>query len=282
MQEELVQKLVAYFTTREDVSLAYLFGSMAGAETHAHSDVDVAIYFATANGELQYEDRDALWYNEEHEVRSTIEGITKKEVDLIVLNRAPAGIVFSAVRGVLLKNTDQKTANDLLARSMFDAIDFRHLAHEYYETFMRSASLNAIDRDRLQKVLSLFETESRDLLDLKKMNQLDYKNIRSKKRDLERAVENTANMVFDIARIILGSSKVQIPDTYRDLILNLRLVNGFDHVHAESLSKAAGMRNLLAHQYDDIRFVGIVSFIEHTEKAFEYLLEFTKEYLKNN
>jgi len=281
MENELASSLIEYFSKREDVSLAYFFGSASRGEVGALSDVDVAVYFKSPSGHLEYQS-DTAWYDAEGEILSDLEKMTKRKVDLVVLNRSSAKIVYSAVRGIELKNHDQLTASTLFGRSMFDAIDFRYLSNQYYETFARSQSLNPIDKDRLQRVVDLLEIELSDLIKLQETNQLEYSRDRAKKRNFDRTVENVCNMTFDITRIILGSNKIPAPDTYRDLVLKLSTVDNFNSQMAERLAVTSAVRNLLAHQYDDIRFNGLISFISKTKGALEYLLEFTRGYIKNN
>ena len=42
---EKVAQLKKYFETREDILMAFLFGSYAKGQTHSHSDIDIAVYF---------------------------------------------------------------------------------------------------------------------------------------------------------------------------------------------------------------------------------------------
>lgn len=282
MDAELVKKLREYFAKRDDVVLAYLFGSFSRGEEYALSDMDIALYFKSKSGKPEYENKDVWMWDEEGQISSDLQILTKRNIDLVVINRSSATIVFEALRGIELKNSDPFTQDELMSRSMFDAIDFRYTAQQYYETFERSHSLNALDRTKLNKVAQLFKDEIDYLKELKTMTQSEYTNDRAKKRALERAVENSANMLIDMIRILIASNHKPVPSTYEEIIRNAIVVEGFDEGHAEKLSKAAGMRNLLAHQYDDLRFSGIKAFIERTESSFDYLLEFVKEYLKKN
>ena len=70
------------------------------------------------------------------------------------------------------------------------------------------------------------------------------------------------NSSIDMAKIILASEKKQIPETYRSIIYNLGTVDGFDQTIATSLSSFSKMRNLLAHEYLDIRFAQIEKIIK--------------------
>ncbi len=101
-----IQNLKEYFAKREDVVLAFLFGSRAKGYVRVTSDWDIGVYFVPlSTRELELEtDRD---YPAEHEVWGDIEKIVGAEVDLVVLNRAPASITDIAMRGIPLVIKDQ-------------------------------------------------------------------------------------------------------------------------------------------------------------------------------
>jgi len=82
-----------------------------------------------------------------------------------------------------------------------------------------------------------------------------------------------------MAKIILASEKKQIPETYRLIIENLGTVQDFDQAVATSLSNFSRMRNILAHEYLDIRFAQIKKFTEQSEKSYKYLIDFVKKFI---
>ena len=72
------------------------------------------------------------------------------------------------------------------------------------------------------------------------------------------------------------------PETYKDTMKSLEVVKGeFDKKTAEKLSEFAGLRNIITHEYMDIRWRQIQEFIKTSKKSYEYLIEFVKKnYLK--
>ena len=68
--EDKIQQLRHYFTCRDDVVMAFLFGSRSkgAGYLHAHSDWDIGVYFQPLANRIEWEDakRD---YPAEHEVR---------------------------------------------------------------------------------------------------------------------------------------------------------------------------------------------------------------------
>ena len=57
-REQKIERLKDYFDKRNDVVLAFLFGSHAkGAPyVHEHSDWDIGVYFTPTTGRLEWED----------------------------------------------------------------------------------------------------------------------------------------------------------------------------------------------------------------------------------
>ena len=97
----------------------------------------------------------------------------------------------------------------------------------------------------------------------------------------KRWVENLINSLIDISKIILTIEKVTLPETYREIAFSLSLVNEFDKEGIEKLSGWVRLRNIIAHEYLDIRWDSIKKFIEQTQPLYCAFLEKIKEYLKN-
>lgn len=94
--EKLVKRLKKYFEARDDVSMAFLFGSAAKGRQHGESDVDIGVYIKSSgiSGEIEALTR----YDCEDEIWSDVEEIVGREVDLVVLNRARSSICDVIVR----------------------------------------------------------------------------------------------------------------------------------------------------------------------------------------
>jgi predicted nucleotidyltransferase len=92
----MLELLKDYFERRKDVAFAYLFGSAARGKVRKEGDIDIAIYF--------YPDKDIEWedfgktYKGENSISLGLERLLKKEVDLVVLNRAKAVLADEIVR----------------------------------------------------------------------------------------------------------------------------------------------------------------------------------------
>ena len=96
MGDRILGVLRKYFDQREDVAFAFLFGSSAQGKIRREGDIDVAVYFWPEKG-IEWENVRRR-YAGEHRIALDLEKLFKKEVDLIVLNRAKAILADEAIR----------------------------------------------------------------------------------------------------------------------------------------------------------------------------------------
>ncbi len=128
----LVSKLKKYFSTRNDVAFAFLYGSQAKANAIKLSDVDVAVYFyPKARHPIEYEEE--VFYDSEDEIWGELEKIVTREVELLVLNRAPAHIAATAIRGTPLVIHDRGFYIDFQEVITHVAEDFREFVIRDYK-----------------------------------------------------------------------------------------------------------------------------------------------------
>lgn len=127
----MLEKLREYFLKREDVTMAFLFGSWSKGSACEESDVDIAVYFRS--------DANGLWPEDEKEfpceaeIWADMEKILGKEADLLVLNRAFPTVADSAIRGVPIIIKDRNTYINFLVRIVSEAIDMREWVESYWE-----------------------------------------------------------------------------------------------------------------------------------------------------
>ena len=126
-----IKSLKRYFGKREDVLMAFLFGSGARNALTLDSDLDIAVYFTPKGRRVEFEDPDAH-YRQEHDLWLDLERILKREVELLVLNRAGATVSDSALRGVPIKIKDRGLYLDFILRVTREAEDFRNFIEEYW------------------------------------------------------------------------------------------------------------------------------------------------------
>ncbi len=129
----IVEKLGNYFEKRDDIVMAFLFGSWAKGHEGTESDIDIAVYFKPENNILEWESTDSQ-YESEREIWLDIERIVEKDVDLLVLNRAAATVADSALRGYPIIIKDRNLYMDFLLRITSEAIDFRQWVEGYWRS----------------------------------------------------------------------------------------------------------------------------------------------------
>ena len=250
------------------VALAFLFGSRANKNTRNVSDWDIGVYLKPDARREETETR--MW--------SELADIVNGDVDLIVLNEAPPLLAYRVITsGIPLKIEDRNLYLDFLLRSSYDADFFLNFSHDYYLIYQRSASLNEIDRARLEKIIIFLENELKDFDGFKKMGFEEYSTNVSRKREIERWVETIINGVLDISKIILASEKKILPDTYKKLISEISLVSGFGF--CTEMETWVELRNILAHEYLDILWNKISRFLKNAYPVLDKFLVQTKSYL---
>jgi uncharacterized protein YutE (UPF0331/DUF86 family)/predicted nucleotidyltransferase len=278
---EKLEKLKVFLETQENVLAGFLFGSYAKDITHRDSDIDIAIYFKPETNDTEYEEEKS--YKGEDELWSEIEKILEIKTDMVVLNRASSTLADSIIKdGKLLVMKDSKYF------SRFSSVI--NEAAEYYRDYMddfikikeRSNSLSITDKERLIKIVEFLEQEIKDFSKFRMVDQIKYQTDRDIKRSMERWVENIVNSSVDISKIILASEKKLIPNTYKSILENLIEVNGCDLEKAKVLGRFAKIRNILAHEYLDLRFNKIKEFIAESESCYTYLVSFAKDFIKKS
>lgn len=255
--------------------MAFLFGSHAKGQPISESDVDIAIYFVPKDREIEWEeDKD---YKEEDALWLDIEKIVGCNTDLVVLNRAPSGLASEILRTgtpIIIKDRNLYWRFFSLVGSA--AEDFREIIKDWWAIRERSRSLSQEDKMKLMRAADFLQNELAEIEKFLAIDQREYQNNNDTRRNLERWIENIVNSSIDIAKTLLASEKKQLPETYAELLRSLGLLNGFDEGIAQALGEFAKLRNLLAHEYLDIRFSKIKKFLEKAEDIYGHLLGFAK------
>jgi uncharacterized protein YutE (UPF0331/DUF86 family) len=136
-------------------------------------------------------------------------------------------------------------------------------------------------KERLVKHLNFLEEELKDYAQFKKITREEYFKDRDKRRNVERWIENIINSIVDVSKIILTFEGGIIPDTYRGIVSMISTVEGLEEVDAEKLSRWVRFRNIVAHEYLDIKWSSINKFINTTDSLYKDALKIFKKYLKS-
>lgn len=199
----------------------------------------------------------------------------------MVLNRAPSTVAFSVLQnGVPLAIKDRSLYWRFFLLISSTAEDFRAFARDFWESKQRSRSMSEIDRDRLVRILDFLESELADLPDFTGIDRNRYAQDAAFRRNVERWTENLINSAIDIARILLSSSRQRIPQTYRQALENLALLDGFDAAAAAGLGRFARLRNIPTHEYLDTRYEQIAAFTREAGPLFRSLMDYARTFLE--
>jgi len=133
--------------------------------------------------------------------------------------------------------------------------------------------LNTIQKTSIIKRIDFIETELKDLDEYRNLDFATYSKNRKVRRDVERIIENIVNAVIDIGKIILAGEEIALPDTYREIFIKLGDSGLIDARLAAGLSGLARLRNILAHQYLDIKWEMIKDFIAQGGKEVKLFLD---------
>ena len=133
---------------------------------------------------------------------------------------------------------------------------------------------------RLIRHVAFLESELQDFASFRSLLWEKYSKERSTRRDVERWVENIINSSIDISKIILLAENIPLPDTYKELVAAVSLVPGFDKERMKSISEWVRFRNIIAHEYLDIRWASIRKFIQESEPLYRTFLKDAKDYLE--
>ncbi|MFH1654785.1 MAG: nucleotidyltransferase domain-containing protein [Pseudomonadota bacterium] len=112
--DNIVKRLAEYFSLKDEIVMAFLFGSVSKARTHSESDMDIAVYFRR---ELSDAMESAIW--------ADVEKIAGINVDFVVLNRAFPFIADSALKGMPIVIKDRRVYLKFLLRTVSEAIDYQ-------------------------------------------------------------------------------------------------------------------------------------------------------------
>lgn len=117
--------------------------------------------------------------------------------------------------------------------------------------------------------LSFMETELADIKAYKQLDYSQYQQDRKSRRDVERMIENLINASLDIAKILLSGDDREVPATYRQVFIQLGEAGILDKDLALALAEIVRTRNVLAHQYLDIKWELVKDFLTTGVSAIE-------------
>jgi uncharacterized protein YutE (UPF0331/DUF86 family) len=141
--------------------------------------------------------------------------------------------------------------------------------------------LNQEFKQRMVRHLNFLEEELKDYEQFKRLTREEYLSDKDKRRNVERWIENIINSTVDISKVILTIEGMSIPDTYRGIVTTISTVEGLEGAEADKLSNWVRFRNIIAHEYLDIKWDSISRFINSAGLMYRNFLRTVKQYFKN-
>jgi len=275
MASKTIEALTQYFQKESSVVLAFLFGSRVKGSEREVSDWDIAVYFKPEEyleieTERQYPGENRIWSD-------LVDLLETDDVDFSVLNRARASLVYNVLRtGTSLVIKDRRLYLDLLCKVSYEAVEWWGFVADFWQISEKAKSLPPEERARVLEYLRFLENEFSEVERIKSFGWQDYIQDSFKRKIIERWVENLVMGALDIAKVILASEKREIPQTYKD---TLRIFGAIyvDLAFGEKFSEFASLRNILVHEYLDIKWRRIKNFIDQAEKLYPVFIKKIKE-----
>ncbi len=277
---EKIELLKMYFQKNKEVLMAFLFGSRAKGLEGKDSDWDIGVYFKPK----EYLELESIKeYKREKNLWSDLVNILETDnLDLVVLNRAKASVLYSALVNslpIIIKN--YKLYYDLLCKAGYEAFDWYQFVEEFYEISKKSKSLLPEAKTRIRERLNFLRRELIEIEEFKKLTFEKYRDELKEQRNVERWAENIVMATIDIAKIILASEKKEIPQGYRDTLKVFAVFYlNFNEKEADRFSEFAKLRNIIAHEYLDLKWTKIKKFIQSVQKIYPKLIKKVEGLLK--
>lgn len=117
---EIIEQIKTYFSSRSDICFAYLFGSFGTEYQNKFSDIDIAVYVNELKNKFEYRD---LEFRIEAELSQILRDI---KIDVRILNDAPIINVGKILtEGKLIFVRDQKFYDDYYELSLLKYLDYQ-------------------------------------------------------------------------------------------------------------------------------------------------------------
>lgn len=127
----VIEALQRVFADQPRIAYALVFGSVARQQTHAHSDVDVAIGAADGERFSAYDVGD---------LTSRLESACGRPVQIVLLDEAPPGLayrVFKEGQPILMR--DERAFRARLARAILEYLDYQPVEALFTRAVLRAA-----------------------------------------------------------------------------------------------------------------------------------------------
>lgn len=127
MINDIAELLKEYFRNKEEILLAFIFGSAVSSRLTKGSDVDVAVLFSKMPD-----------FSEVLKITTDISETIGREVDIVVLNNSSPVIRMQVLKnGKLIKSIDNASYNNFFVRTVKEYDDLKYVRKEAEENILR-------------------------------------------------------------------------------------------------------------------------------------------------
>ncbi len=134
-------------------------------------------------------------------------------------------------------------------------------------------------RTRLMQIIDFMQAEIKDLNTYKNLEYKQYKEDKNTRRLVDRMIENITNALIDIAKILIAEKDLEMPDSYAGIMDELGKICSLKEEEIKSLVQISKLRNILAHEYLDIKWEKINGFIRSHQKTVNIVIKKTSNVL---
>lgn len=139
-----------------------------------------------------------------------------------------------------------------------------------------------VNVSRIQKKLGELEIYVEGLLDKQGISRKEYLDDRDTQDIVERRFEKAIQASLDIVSHIVSSENFREPENYGDLFEILREREILSETISEQMVEMAGFRNVLAHEYSDIRNERVYAHLQNLDRFRDFASEVHNYVSKKN
>src|SRR3989339_810420 len=116
-----------------------------------------------------------------------------------------------------------------------------------------------------QRLIAIIDFAKGEIKDLQNYCNLEYKSYfddKNLRRLVEKIIENITNATIDVFKIIINENGLKMPDSYAEIMSEGSSVYKLPENQLKDLIQVAKLRNILAHDYLDIKWEKINKFLK--------------------
>jgi len=133
-----------------------------------------------------------------------------------------------------------------------------------------------------QRLIAIIDFAKGEIKDLQNYCNLEYKSYfddKNLRRLVEKIIENITNATIDVFKIIINENGLKMPDSYAEIMSEGSSVYKLPENQLKDLIQVAKLRNILAHDYLDIKWEKINKFLKEQQETIKIVIALTEEIL---